>query len=175
MIILIPLAACGNGQTFTRAALDGERVYWGDSITNFCGEYTNGLNRAWPGDTTTQLLELVEYYKGDDAPARHHVLIGINDIYFGIGDTYAARLNVIIGFLQGEVTVTSILPTREAHINEQVKVLNAQAREIAEHWGHAYRDIYNDFVGPDGLLNEEYAADKVHLTNAGCEKLFEGQ
>lgn len=166
------MTGCGNGKTFTRAATTGDDVYWGDSITYLCADWFGGLNRAWPGDTSIQTLELVEYYKGEDGPARHHIMIGVNDVFSGVAGTFAYRLNAIFAFLQGEIIFTSVLPTDSADKNEQIIDINNQARALAEHWGHTFRDVYASFSGPDGLLKDEYSLDGVHLTEEGCRALF---
>jgi lysophospholipase L1-like esterase len=180
MIILTPLCACGDGLNYTRAADPGEAVFWGDSITAGCADYFEGLNRAVPGDNSEAMLELVEYYIEIDEPARHHVLIGTNDVYGGIDDTYKYRLNAILALLDGEVTVASVLPTRHPDKNARIVEINAQARALAEHWGHAFRDVYEAFTvdsdgnrDPEGLIHPDYVlSDGIHLTPAGCEKLF---
>ena len=127
MILFISLLACGNGKIFTRAAEYMEAVFWGDSITYGCADYFTGLNRSWPGDNSEAMLELVEYYTPNDEPAKHHVLIGANDVFGGIADTYASRLNAILAQLKGEVTITSVLPTRYADKNAKIMAINAQA------------------------------------------------
>lgn len=173
IMLLIPLAACGDGLSSSRAADNNELVLIGDSISDICAAYINALNRAVPGNTSADALEVVTRFAEVDGPARYHVLIGVNDIIKGIEEGYASRLNAILGLLEGEVVVTSVLPTRHAHINDKVLEINDQARALAEHWGHAFRDIHGDFKGPDGLLDISLTSDGLHLNAAGCNKLFE--
>lgn len=180
MIMLIPLAACGDGLNSTRAAAPDDLVLEGDSISDICAPYIDALNRAVPGNTSADMLEIVEHYAEIDGPARYHVLIGVNDIIKGIEDGYAARLNAILGLLEGEVIVTSILPTRMPGVNDKVLALNETARALAEHWGHTFRDMHDDFkvhegiADPDGLLHIMLTTDGLHLNEKGCLKLFEG-
>jgi lysophospholipase L1-like esterase len=161
----------------TRAAMAGEPRTWGDSIPWGCGLWIDGLNRAYPGDTSADMLEYVKAFSELDAPGHHRILIGTNDIRQGIQGTMPDRLEEVFGYMQGTVEVLSILPRSDENMNAEIVMLNERIRALTELWGHTYRDVHDDFLEPGspaplGFLADEYTYDGLHLNSAGCGKLF---
>lgn len=174
------MAGCGDNTSGpemhdTRTALVNEHITWGDSILWQCDYYISGLNRAYPGHTSENLLRLVEYYSSMDEPGQHTILIGTNDITQGIQDTMPDRLEAIFGLLHGTVEVISILPRSDDYRNAEILKLNERIHALTELWGHTYRDVHDDFSdsGSDGYLADQYTSDGLHLNEIGCQELFQ--
>lgn len=181
LIIALLLVACGQGPPWhpvhTRGAEVGEDVYYGDSLTHLCGDAVIGLNRSMSGYTSFDVLAQAEYHKPLDTLARYHVLIGNNDVHHGVSEGYLERMNEILALLEGEVIVTSMMPTRHATCNEQILALNPELQALVEWWGAEYRNRYPEFLGANGFVNEGYILNTTdymngHLNPEGCARMF---
>ncbi|MHA2248653.1 MAG: GDSL-type esterase/lipase family protein [Candidatus Hodarchaeales archaeon] len=169
IIIMLLLTACGNTGNNGRPAEDGERVFYGDSITHICQGYTDGLNRAVSGMTSDGVFKLTRHFKYTDGDADYTILIGVNDIFAGISEHYIYRMGRIIENIDGrDLVIISILPTRFGYMNAEIIELNNQLKGL----GVTVRDVYNDFTDDDGLLKIEYTNDGLHLNDKGCELLY---
>jgi hypothetical protein len=164
LITVLLLTGCGELADYGRIANNGETVYYGDSITAFCGP--DGIIRAIPGIESSEIVPMVRYFAHRDGNAKYNVLIGINDILQGNDRTLMYSLNRVLGSIdRNSVTVTSILPTSFADINAKVIEHNKGLKALADIYGFEYRDMYSK-------IKPEHIADGVHLTKAGCEVLY---
>jgi len=174
------LFACGSGGVLprdlgelqTQPAYNGERVLKGDSIFTFCAPYINAINRAYPGDTSFDMLNLENYYSGVDTDAEYIFLIGINDIIDGIEDGYINRMARIFNhYIEKDVTVISILPTFSKQLNREVIKQNAALENLTGLYGFKYQNVYETFTS-GAVSNSIYYFDEYHLNESGCDLLF---
>jgi lysophospholipase L1-like esterase len=169
LFIFLFLASCGQGHYETRIAHEGDVVFYGDSITRLCRNYTDGLNRSVPGSTSGEMLEVIEQY--DDDEASYRILIGVNDIIKGVEPVYLLNINKALALLDGPVVVTSILPTASKAINYKIVELNSGLEALADIHAATYRNVYEKFLLGE-VLNPIYTFDGIHLNEAGCSLLF---
>jgi len=168
IIIMLLLTACGNAGQYDMPAQNGERVYLGDSITEMCYAYTNGINRAYPGDTAQDTLYVARQYQYTDEGASYIILVGVNDVLEDMGYSYIYNMERILDTLNGHVEIITILPTRYPEINARIIELNNELYSL----GVPIIDRYDEFLDSDGLLKVEYTTDGVHLTDEGCQLLY---
>ena len=175
------LLACGSGATPRDPgalniipAHNGERVVYGDSNPWYCSVYIDYINRAYPGDTTIDLLNLLEnHYKGVDSNAEYVIMIGTNDIKSEIEGGYIKRMFDIFMILQDEsVTVISILPTFAEGFNRRVREQNEMLENLTGMFSFDYQNVYKEFEYPKGVINSTYTFDGLHLNETGCDLLF---
>ena len=177
MMFIIIGIGCGSAE-FTRniqPAGDAEKVFYGDSITWWCSQFTNGINRAFSGDRSTHLYRLIEtYYLDEEFDGTYHILIGINDVRGDETDKYLPTMTSIFELLEDEnVVVTSMLPTDGIWANNlMVMYLNRKLKYLTEDHDFTFIDVYSEFEDSIGLLNSVYTNDGLHLNDEGCEKLF---
>jgi lysophospholipase L1-like esterase len=161
MIFLI--IGCGERADYGRIAQDGERVFYGDSITEMCAPE---LNRGTSGHESADILPEVRHFARRDGKAEYFILIGINDILHGNQGVYLYRMNRIFEALKGgNVNVVSILPTAYNWVNDIVKSQNGGLKALSAIYGFNYIDKYGD-------IRLEHLSDGVHLTSEGCNALY---
>jgi lysophospholipase L1-like esterase len=164
IIIALLLTACGELGDYGKPANDGDTVYYGDSITAYCAPVT--LNRAYPGDTSADMLVKVRYFADKDGDANYKILIGINDIIQGIEGGYMGRMNEIFTYLDGHnVEVTGILNTWDSETNKLIADINIRLKELAESYNFTYRDMSE-------AITADHLYDGVHLAEDGCYILY---
>ena len=165
LLIVILLSGCGS------------TALYGDSISVLCEDFTPGMNRAVGGATSGDMVNEIEKYVLFDVRGgmTYHILIGANDIYWGLEDGTIRNIRKALNILQGnQIIITSILPTSWDDRNRRAKILNAGIKDLALEHGAVYRDRHSEFADAQGLLKVEYNADGIHLTDSGCKALFEG-
>ncbi|MBN1475507.1 hypothetical protein JXA47_02020, partial [Candidatus Sumerlaeota bacterium] len=167
----------------------GGVVFLGDSITEgfpldeaFPGQ--NVINRGIGGDRIQGIIERLGVCVEALAPRRVHLMIGVNDLWWGnerrpevLEVQYARLLDEIARRVpETELIVLSILPMgdRADERNEIIRDMNARIRALAEARDLEYIDLHPLFAGEDGKMLPELTTDGVHLTLDGYEAWLEG-
>jgi lysophospholipase L1-like esterase len=125
---------------------------------------------AVPSSTTQDLYNKIK--QSHTLGNNYHILIGINDIYLGQEDNISINLDKIFNLLNGNITITSILPTRDALINPTIKEINRQIESLAIYYEYNYNDVYDEFIDEYGLLKNALTSDGIHLNSSGCNQLY---
>ena len=162
-------------------------IFLGNSITDG-GEWAelfqnaNCKNRGISGDVTDGVLNRLETVtKGQ--PAMIFLMIGTNDLNWGrSNDSIAANLRRIIQRIKAEtprthLVVQSILPTNDCYglftghtkRYQDVALVNAMLKDIADEEDVDYLDLYRHFANEEGKMNPEYSNDGLHLNAAGYQ------
>lgn len=172
----------------------GERrvVFYGDSITDGWGRTAGTrffpgkpyVNRGISGQTTAQMLVRFRQDVIELKPAAVVILAGTNDI---AGNTGPATLDMIEGNLRSmaelarangiRVVLASVLPVSDypwrpgLHPANTVRALNTRLRDYARDSGAVYLDYHAAMSNAEGGLDADLAADGVHPTPAGYERM----
>lgn len=172
----------------------GERrvVFFGDSITDNWGRQEGVaffpgkpyVNRGISGQTTPQMLARFRQDVIDLQPAAVVILAGTNDI---AGNTGISTLGMIEDNLRSmtelarahhiRVVLASVLPVsdypwrRGLQPAGKVRALNAWIKQYAASSDAVYLDYYGAMTNGEGGLDAELAADGVHPTPAGYERM----
>lgn len=150
-------------------------VFIGDSIVQRCdfGELfgvENICNRGVGSDTTEGVLNRLDGIISMN-PSKIFLMIGINDIAFGVGsealgNNYGAILDRLSKELpDADVYVLSILPTRKAYAG--IPETNSSISKMAIEHGYQYANLYNLMVDENDALLADLTSDGVHLNGAG--------
>jgi len=133
------------------------------------------FNFGSAGETAEGLLSRLTYImKRVESPRLVMVMTGTNNIAmedYGFLLTYEK----IIGLLQKKygqalIVICSLLPIELFFLGEAVPRVNRRLRDIARAGAFTYLDLYPLFLGQDAkTVSAYYAADGVHLTQAGYE------
>lgn len=153
----------------------GDVVLLGDSITEggWWQDWFPGLpirNRGISGDTTAGVLRRLQQVLHE--PAQLFLLIGTNDITFGVADEdVVGNLSQIVGRLRlecpdTEVVVQSLLP-RTPEMAPRLRGLNEGYARIAAEHGATWLDLWPAFAGAQDELRAELTNDDLHLVGAG--------
>ncbi|MCI6153014.1 GDSL-type esterase/lipase family protein [Fusobacterium perfoetens] len=147
-----------------------EVIFLGDSITAW-NNYPNVKNYGVPGFYSRDVLWLLEDrkdIKGDTVV----LMIGVNDI---LGDIPSEKifnnLLKIIDILKErfrKIILVSVLPTMYKDKNKKIKNLNFLLRNqmFVEKLM-----IHNLFLNEEGIIDNKYSADGVHLSPEGYKLL----
>lgn len=172
-------------------------VFMGDSITaqfKSLAQFPNVKNMGIGGYKSTELIPLVKELRLEQ-PDVLFLMVGINDFlcnkrYWPHGytipfdKTYDALVDLITTNLpRTKVYLSSILPMRgraegmlvEENIigfNREIDVINQFIHQKAKAYKHTYLDL-NTLFKKDGLLNEAYSQDGIHLSEKGYEVYLE--
>lgn len=163
-------------------------VFLGDSLTHigwwrkwFPDEPT--ANQGVGGNTTAMVLSRLDPII-DAQPAKVFVLIGANDLNYGVPHPLitAGQREIIQRIRDGspttEIFVQSVFPfgedvrvyfpsVSESYVAD-IQAINAALVLVCADIGVQYLDVHNDvMVGPDGRLRPEFTDDQVHLSRAG--------
>ncbi len=157
-------------------------VFLGNSITDG-GEWRELFdnkhikNRGISGDRSGWMVERIDTILAGQ-PKRLFVMIGINDLAAGIEPEVIVEnlRSMIKRFKQSsrwtDIYIQSILPVngrdftdykRHYAISDKIVPTNELLKELCEEGGAYYIDLYPLFVNEDGLLDERYTNDGLHL------------
>jgi lysophospholipase L1-like esterase len=162
-------------------------VFLGDSITEFC-EWDELLgipviNRGISGDTTADVLSRLDAVSIIQ-PTSVFLMVGINDAADRVRVAAAAHnyreiiQHIRVSSPKTIIYVQSVLPVyspmadqllghgRGAEINQWVRAMNEQIRDLADNKSVIFLDLRDD-LSPRGELDSRYSADGVHLNGAG--------
>jgi lysophospholipase L1-like esterase len=176
------LAGCGGGGDAVQpaSAVSNLTAFIGDSITRRWDltqyDVQPTLNFGVDADTTVQMLARLHGVLAAD-PGVLVILGGVNDLQdFGpaganIGSiksmaaqAKAARIRVIL---------CSVMPTTDFQFATlhftlaDVRAFNDQLIELAQQNGYLYADYYDEFLNPDGSVNNSLYLDGLHPSAAG--------
>ena len=164
-------------------------VMLGDSITSYAhwGELLNRddiANFGIAGDTTESIIRRINDVNLV-SPARCFLMAGINDIFAGTSvDKIMINYKEIVNYLKQnniEVTIQSTLYiSKKASefeftgknwemINTNVYTLNELLKQFCIENDMIFLDI-NELLAKEGILEEQYTTDGLHLNKKGYEK-----
>ncbi len=160
-----------------------EIIFLGDSLTDQ-SEWSEILknhkikNRGISGDTTDGILDRIDEII-EANPKKVFLLIGTNDLWNErkTVDQIIQNYRLILNTFQQKTPTTkvyiqSLLPVNnEAYditvSNEDIKMLNAQFKELASKFSYQYIDLFKYFVNQQNQLDLAYTIDGAHLTGKG--------
>ena len=176
------LAGCGGGGDAVQpaSAVSNLTAFMGDSITRRWDltqyDVQPTLNFGVDADTTVQMLARLNGVLAAD-PGVLVILGGVNDLQdFGpaganidsiksmAAQAKAARIRVIL---------CSVMPTTDFEFATlhftlaDVRAFNDQLIELAQQNGYLYADYYDEFLNPDGSVNNSLYLDGLHPSAAG--------
>lgn len=155
--------------------LPGDTVFLGDSITEGGSWHelfprSRVRNRGIGGDVTIGVLARVNQISRG-APSQVFLLIGTNDLAFGVAeaDIVANVRSIIEEILEEspgtEIFVQSVLP-RAAEYRERIESLNRLLQPSIDGVAQ-WVDLYPLFLDADGSINDTYSNDELHLNGTG--------
>ena len=163
-------------------------LFLGDSIT-----YYYDLEKHFPdmpvvnsgisSNTTEDILEDMKNRVYDYNPSKVFILIGTNDLRDKkTVDEVVTNIKEIIKEIKknrknAEIYLESIYPVNEkvnekgveGRKNEDIKEINNQLKKYAKEENITFINIYDKLVDDEGLLNEEYTTDGLHINENGYE------
>lgn len=170
----------------------GQIVFIGDSITDLyvLDEHYADLplaayNRGIGGDMTQGVLDRLKVSVTDIAPAYVVLMIGTNDINWGVDqetilDNYGKILDTIYAALPDvELYCMSIIPQNmqlaeysDVDVNattQKILDINPRIRALAEGKGATYLDLFLRLADENNHLIRTYSDDGLHLNKAGLQ------
>lgn len=81
-------------------------------------------------------------------------------------------INEILQFSTGKLIVESLLPTKYEDANQSVRYVNGKLAELCGEKNIEFIDLYNSFVDNNGIINNQYSDDGIHLNRLGYEILI---
>lgn len=142
------------------------------------------LNQGISGETSTGLLKRLNLFN-QTQPETIFVMIGINDLIRGVGDTkildnYRQLVKTLrASHSKSQIVIQSILPhgSEEATWegkqkllaipNNRIRELNQQLQNIATKEGIKYLNLYPLFANNQGNLRSDFSTDGLHLSSQG--------
>lgn len=131
------------------------------------------VNRGKGGDWATNAQERYAKALVEVNPQTVVLLIGTNDIGNGktLGELEASLAEMVDAASGRHVILCSILPVRgsaqEKRPPSKIREMNQRLRMLAEAKGIRYLDLYTPLSGPDGLLQQRYSTDDLHISREG--------
>lgn len=163
---------------------EGGVLFLGNSITDG-GEWNelfpdlNTYNRGISGDITGGVLNRLDEVI-ERRPAKIFLLIGTNDLAFGIKADSALNNVLRIADIihehipETELYVQSIFPVNNnfkkfsSHVSKTTEILWInQALQSKSGATYTYIDVYSSLINTSGQLDERFTNDGLHLTGAG--------
>ena len=161
-------------------------LFLGDSITEFydLDKYFPNLpvvNSGIISNTTEDILNDMKNRVYNYNPSKVFILIGTNDLRDDRSvDEIVNNIKKIIEEIkenrkETEIYLESIYPVNEkvnkkgveGRKNEDIKEINNQLEKYAKKENITYINIYNKLVDDEGLLNEDYTTDGLHINEDG--------
>ena len=171
---------------------DRPTLFLGDSITMFYDldyfyyEYPV-VNSGIAGNTTKDILENMEERVYKYNPNRIRILIGTNDIYFGLSNEETlSNISEIIKLIKEntsaeKIAIESIYPINNTNApmishqmvanrtNENIVFLNKKIEEICKKENIEYINTHDLLIDNDNNLKLEYTTDGLHISNLGYQ------
>ena len=161
-------------------------LFLGDSITEFydLDKYFPNLpvvNSGIISNTTEDILNDMKNRVYNYNPSKVFILIGTNDLRDDRSvDEIVNNIKKIIEEIkenrkETEIYLESIYPVNEkvnkkgveGRKNEDIKEINNQLEKYAKKENITYINIYNKLVDDEGLLNEDYTTEGLHINEDG--------
>lgn len=154
-------------------------VFLGDSLTaggewwELFGHRGMILNRGIGGDTSAGVLKRISTISRMH-PEVVFLMIGTNDgqlLGYAPADTLRNYRMILSAIRQASpgtrIYIESVLPSRAPKFNRWSQELNASTRQLADGKTVFFIDIRNAFLDSNGLLDERYTLDGLHLNANG--------
>lgn len=145
-----------------------------DLQESFSSFATTNLGQSGAG------IDYIESHAGTMVGRNIVVIIGTNDSWKmsdQYRDEYAKQyINAIIALNANKIYLYSVLP-RDFDgdpdlINDDIDAFNKIIMNAVSQYSNIkYLNVYNDFIGNDGMIKEEYYSDRLHLSIPGYETL----
>ena len=164
----------------------GNIVFIGNSITEQGGNWGKKLkmenvrNRGISGDMTDGVIKRINeltHFK----PKAVFLLIGINDL-FNLhyqkqvpSPEYVAENIIKITEIihdqspETKIYLQTVLPTSEDYMRANINKVNALVREREKDSAYQLINLFDKFVGDDGLIKPELTSDGTHLNEEGYQ------
>ena len=151
-------------------------VFVGDSITDWCPLSTyypeyKVANRGIAGDTTTGLLDRMDFSVYDLEGKVYYLMIGINNIG-NVMDNYEEILKGMKKHIShNRIIIASILPVTWEDRNALVIEANPKIKALAEKYNYTFLDLYTpmSLENDHSKINESLFGDGLHPNAAGYE------
>lgn len=163
-------------------------LFLGDSITEYydLDKYFPDMpvvNSGVAGDTTEDILDNMKERVYDYNPSKVFILIGTNDLRDDKSvEVVVENIKKIIDGIKqnrkvAEIYLESIYPVNKGinksvvglRDNDDINEINEQIEEYADNEDITFINTHELLVDDDGLLNEDYTADGLHLNDKGYE------
>lgn len=153
-------------------------VMIGDSITDYA-EWSELFpavsisNRGIAGDTTKGLLQRLDSVTATGATMAF-IMIGVNDIIGGqsadlIYSDYEKIVNkLLLNGVRPYIQSTLFVGERRKDKNAEIAALNSRLQDLAGKKNIEFIDL-NTRLSKDGVLDDQYTSDSIHLNSAGYE------
>ena len=167
-------------------------LFLGDSITEYydLDKYFPNMpvvNSGVAGDTTEDILDDMKERVYDYNPSKVFILIGTNDLRDDKSvEEVVENIKKIIGGIKqnkkiAEIYLESIYPVNEdinksvvgLRENDDINEINNQIEEYAKNENITFLNTHELLIDDDGLLNEDYTDDGLHLNDKGYEVVTE--
>lgn len=167
-------------------------LFLGDSITEYydLDKYFPNMpvvNSGVAGDTTEDILDDMKERVYDYNPSKVFILIGTNDLRDDKNvEEVVENIKKIIGGIKqnkkiAEIYLESIYPVNEdinksvvgLRENDDINEINNQIEEYAKNENITFLNTHELLIDDDGLLNEDYTDDGLHLNDKGYEVVTE--
>ena len=133
------------------------------------------LNQSISGETTTQILSRLSYFRHTH-PDQIHLMAGINDLKNGASDQEVLdNMQNILTHLQrqhplAQIVVYSILPTRLSTLpSDRIDGVNRQLARLTNRQGATFMDLQASFTDHQGRLHVDLTTDGLHLSQRGYD------
>jgi lysophospholipase L1-like esterase len=168
------------GDSFTAGLVSGE-PRWADEVARALGPRTRYENLAWVGATSADVERQQLDYALSLEPDVVTLVCGANDVLESVrpdAGAYAERLGRMFARLRSEAPRAAVLtatypdisrfldlrPRTRARVEEGMRRFNAACRGVAERYGVALLDGFED---PAAAERDTYAADGFHPSPEG--------
>lgn len=165
--------AQGQGQNRLNVMLGDSLLLWFPS--HLLPKHELWLNQSISGENTSQILQRLSAF-AQTRPDTIYIMAGINDLRHGATDgQILSNLQTMIRRLQqnhpqARIVVQSILPTRWASLpSVRIQHLNRLIRQTAQRERAVYLDLFDDFLGDEGMLHRDLTTDGLHLSYKGYQ------
>lgn len=163
----------------------GAVIFIGDSMIQglaVAAVAERGVNYGISGDTTAGVLKRLSVYQSLSRAGGIVVLVGVNDLGMGRGDTLIDNYREILASLPRDrnIVVSAILPIDE-HVlrfpsgNSQIQEMNAQLETLCGQFSQVSFTNPGPSLADHGgnLRNEFHVGDGIHLNRAGYRVLID--
>ena len=159
---------------------EGGIVFLGDSLTDYVKfdellPDVKAVNRGIAGDTTFGVLNRLDEVISRK-PSKLFVLIGCNDVFFGVSnDKIIENIRTIItrvreGSPETKIYLETVMPTNPNfetnRPNDTINALNVKIKALADETGCKLVDTHS-CMAEDGILPLKYTVDGIHLNGSG--------
>jgi lysophospholipase L1-like esterase len=140
-------------------------------------------NRGIGGDVTRGVFDRLDVSVFDLAPSKIVLMIGTNDIDFGVpNEEILSNYRLILDKIKEtqplvELYFVSVIPQNKqleqssglnvTKNNETIKFINNEIQKLCAEYGHKYIDLHSALLDRDGYLKADVSDDGLHLNAEG--------